>query len=88
MTNIPSVEEVKKMGLQKKQGQVTVYCYTQTQLENILINQRTALLTELREWVDENLTTCDSYNNTRVYQMVDPDDLKAHLDELIKSNNV
>ena len=49
MTKIPSVEEVKKMGLQKKQGQATVYCYTQTQLENILINQRTALLTELRD---------------------------------------
>ena len=40
MTKIPSVEEVKKMGLQKKQGQATVYCYTHTQLENILTDQR------------------------------------------------
>ena len=42
MTNIPNLEEVKKMGLQKKQGQATVYCYTHTQLENILSDQREA----------------------------------------------
>jgi len=57
-------------------------------LRKTLTDQRTALLTELREWIDENLTTCDSYDNTRGYQMVDPGDLKAHLDELIKINGI
>ena len=75
MTKIPSVEEVKKMGLQKKQGQVTVYCYTQTQLENILINQRTALLTELREYTS---------NLKGVYSAHDvEEDIKAHINNLI-----
>jgi len=82
MTKIPNVEEVKKMGLQKKQGQVTVYCYTQTQLENILINQRTALLTELREWVEENI---EYINSDLEYINSDQEKIKDHLDELINS---
>ena len=78
MTKIPNVEEVKKMGLQKKQGQVTVYCYTQTQLENILINQRTALLTELREYVDQV-----SYYDDCDCHVLDYDNIQGLLDELI-----
>ena len=30
------LERVVKMGIEKKQGQATVYCYTKTQIENIL----------------------------------------------------
>jgi len=51
MTKTPSVEDVKKMGLQKKQGQATVYCYTQTQLENILTAEREAGAREYKQFI-------------------------------------
>ena len=80
MTKILSVKEVKKIGLQKKQGQATVYCYTHTQLENILNAQRTALLTELLEYVDDL---------KGVYSAHDvEEDIKAYINNLINPTNI
>ena len=68
---------------EKQSDRDQVYPYIEA-----LTADRLALLTELRGWVDENLIICDSYDNASSYKMIDPGDLKARLDELIKSTSV
>ena len=67
MTKIPSVEElINKMQVGK--------CITGFQRADLL-TALTALLTELREWAEENIE----------YVNGDQDKILAHLDELINS---
>ena len=85
MTKIPSVEErveeFEKL-LDENEGitvgeDITPYVY------DIITADRLALLTELREWSDKN-----KWDITRDITVIRLSDLQAHLDELIKSNNI
>ena len=85
MTKIPSVEqrveEFEKL-LDESEGitageDIVPYVY------DIITADRTALLTELREHVNQI-----AYHDDWDCHVLDYDKIKAHLDELIKSNSV
>ena len=80
MTKIPSVEKeiLKWMNAYIPEGK-TVPVF-EDMLEQYATTQRTALLTELREWSDKN-----KWDITREFTVIRLSDLQAHLDELINS---
>ena len=82
MTKIPSVEKeiLKWMNAYIPEGK-TVPVF-EDMLEQYATTERTALLTELREWAFEHQ---GQYQGKMAYSVFT--DLQAHLDELIKSNN-
>ena len=83
MTNIPSVEQeiLKWMNAYIPEGK-TVPVF-EDMLEQYATTQRTALLTELREYVDKT-----SYYDDWDCHVLDYEKVQAHLDELMKSTSI
>ena len=81
MTNIPSVEE------RVESLQVTSKLETNEQylerVQKIMQQDRLALLTELREYVNQI-----AYHDDWDCHVLDYDKIKAHLDELMKSTSI
>ena len=81
MTKIPSVEE------RVESLQVTSKLETNEQylerVQKIMQQDRLALLTELREYVDKT-----SYHDDCDCHVLDYDKIKARLDELVKSTSI
>ena len=81
MTKIPSVAE------RVESLQVTSKLETNEQylerVQKIMQQDRLALLTELREYVDKT-----SYHDDWDCHVLDYDKIKAHLDELMKSTSI
>jgi len=102
MTNIPSVEERVWRKVEKELEYVATYASPERRVELLaflkeqfltaLTADRTALLTQLREWAEE-IKRCNSSEEhsrrrdhaTKSGYEIALDGLQAHLDELIKT---